>query len=69
MRRILYIVIVCVLPLMLLQAQTVKELQKQQDKLKKEITETNKLLQQTTKSKTATVTKLELLNKNINNQK
>lgn len=69
MRRILYIVIVCVLPLMLLQAQTVKELQKQQDKLKKEITETNKLLQQNTKSKTATITKLELLNKNINNQK
>ncbi|MBO7408717.1 MAG: peptidoglycan DD-metalloendopeptidase family protein [Paludibacteraceae bacterium] len=50
-------------------AQSVKDLQKQQARLKKEIENTNNLLKQTTKSKTATVNKLELLNKNIQTQK
>lgn len=49
--------------------QTMKELQKQQARLKKDIENTNNLLKQTTKSKTATVNKLELLNKNIQTQK
>ena len=52
-----------------LHAQSIKELQKQQQALKKEIENTNNLLKQTTKSKTATVNKLELLNQNIRTQK
>lgn len=52
-----------------LSAQTVKELQQQQKELKEQIDNTNKMLQQTQKSKTSTVNKLELINRNIKNQK
>lgn len=48
---------------------TVKNLQKQQRQLKQEIEQTNKMLKQTKKNETATVTKLELINKNIATQK
>ena len=50
-------------------AQTVDSLQKQQRELKQQIEETNKMLQQTKKNESATVTKLELLNRNIVTQK
>lgn len=50
-------------------ADSVTNLRKQQRQLKQQIEQTNKMLQQTKKSETATVNKLELLNRNINNQK
>lgn len=50
-------------------ADTVKNLQKQQRELKQQIEQTNKMLQQTKKNESATVTKLQLLNQNIANQK
>ena len=43
---------------------TVKNLQKQQRQLKQEIEQTNKMLKQTKKNETATVTKLQLINQN-----
>lgn len=48
---------------------TVKNLQKQQRQLKQEIEQTNKMLKQTKKNETATVTKLQLINQNIATQK
>lgn len=50
-------------------ADNVKALEKQQRELKQQIEETNKMLQQTKKNESATVTKLQLLNQNIENQK
>ncbi len=48
---------------------TVKNLQKQQRQLKQEIEQTNKMLKQTKKNETATITKLQLINQNIATQK
>ena len=48
---------------------TVKTLQKQQRQLKQEIEQTNKMLNQTKKNESATVTKLQLINQNIATQK
>ena len=48
---------------------TVKNLQKQQRQLKQEIEQTNKMLNQTKKNESATVTKLQLINQNIATQK
>ncbi len=48
---------------------SVKNLQKQQRQLKQEIEQTNKMLKQTKKNETATVTKLQLINQNIATQK
>ena len=49
--------------------ESVKDLQKKQKKLQQEIEQTNKMLKQTKKDETATLNKLELLGKNIQNQK
>lgn len=50
-------------------AQTVKQLQKEQKELQQQIANTNKLIAETNSSEKATVGKLELLSKNIKNQK
>lgn len=50
-------------------AQSVSSLQKQQKDLEQQIANTNKMLEQTQSNKKATITKLELLNQNIKNQK
>jgi len=47
----------------------VKDLQNKQKKLEAEIAQTNKMLKQTKKDETATLNKLQLLDKNIKNQK
>ena len=52
-----------------LYAQSVKELQKQQRALQEEMAQTNKMLQQTKKNETATLNKLQLLNRNIRTQR
>lgn len=68
MKRLLtYIFLICLC--FSAQAQSVKSLQKEQKELKKQIENTNKMLQQTKKSETATVNKLQLINQNIANQK
>ena len=46
-----------------------KDLQKNQKKLQEEIEHTNKMLKQTKKDETATMNKLQLIGKNIQNQK
>lgn len=50
-------------------ADSVKELQNKQKKLQQEIEQTNKMLNQTKKDEKATLNKLQLLGKNIQNQK
>ena len=50
-------------------ADNVKELQNKQKKLQEGIEQTNKMLKQTKKDESATMNKLQLLNKNIQNQK
>ena len=50
-------------------AESVKDLQKKQRKLQAEIEQTNKMLKQTKKDETATLNKLQLIGKNIKNQK
>ena len=52
-----------------LPAQTIKELEQQQKQLKHDIEQTNKMLKQTQSSKTATVNKLNLINRNLKTQK
>ena len=51
---------------MLVPAQSVKELQKQQRELQQQLEQTQKMLKQTKQSETATVNKLNLLNKQNN---
>jgi len=63
-----------VLPLFVLQcsichAESVKDLQNKQKKLQQEIEQTNKMLKQTKKDESATLNKLELIGRNIKNQK
>ena len=50
-------------------AESVKELQQKQKKLQQEIEQTNKMLKQTKKDETATLNKLQLIERNIRNQK
>lgn len=70
MKRILTYCLVLLLSCGLYAADnTVKNLQKQQRQLKQEIEQTNKMLKQTKKNETATVTKLQLINQNIATQK
>ena len=70
MRRILTYCFIALLSCSLFAADnTVKNLQKQQRKLKQEMEQTNKMLKQTKKNETATVTKLQLINQNIATQK
>lgn len=52
-----------------LSAETVKELQARQKKLQEEIEQTNKMLGQTKRDETATLNKLQLIERNIRNQK
>ena len=66
MKRILTYCLVLLLSCGLYAADnTVKNLQKQQRQLKQELEQTNKMLKQTKKNETATVTKLQLINQNI----
>lgn len=50
-------------------ADSASSLKKQQKELKQQIEQTNKMLQQTKKNESATITKLELINQNIKTQK
>ena len=50
-------------------ADSVKDLQKKQRQLQEEIEQTNKMLKQTKRDESATINKLQLLNRNIKNQK
>ena len=50
-------------------AESVKDLQKKQKKLQAEIEQTNKMLKQTKRDESATLNKLQLIGKNIQNQK
>lgn len=68
MRKELIILLVLTLSLPLM-GESVKQLQKEQKELQKQIAATNKLLTETKNSEKATVGKLELLNKNIKTQK
>ena len=49
-------------------AESVKDLQKKQKKLQREIEQTNKMLKQTKREESATLNKLELIGQNIKNQ-
>ena len=64
MRRIIFLSISLLLT-MLVPAQSVKELQKQQRELQQQLEQTQKMLKQTKQSETATVNKLNLLNNDI----
>lgn len=66
-KKFLYIVLL-LLPV-LLSAQTVKDLQKQQQQLQQQIQETDKMLSQTKKNEKATQNKLNLLSQDIKNRK
>ena len=68
MKRIVtYLLLLClVLPTT---ADNVKQLQKQQKQLQKQIANTNKMLEQTKKNEKASANKLELINTNIQNKK
>ena len=69
-RRVLLILLAVGSMLMTaLAADSVKELQKKQKKLQQEIEQTNKMLNETKRSESATLNKLQLINKNIKNQK
>ena len=68
MKRLITYGLLCLMAVSVF-AESVTSLQKQQRQLKQQIEQTNKMLQQTKKSETATVNKLELLNQNIKNQK
>ena len=66
-----YILTLILSTLMLVPAwsESVKELQQKQKKLQAEIEQTNKMLKQTKKDESATLNKLQLLNRNIKTQK
>lgn len=68
MKRLITILTLALLTISM-SAQTVKDLQKQQQQIQAQIKQTNQLLQQTKKNETATVNKLTLLNKNIADRK
>ena len=68
-KRNILIIVLCSLLLVPAFGESVKDLQKKQKKLQQEIEQTNKMLKQTKKDETATLNKLELLGKNIQNQK
>ena len=63
-------VAVCILTaIAVFAADNVKDLQKKQKKLQEEIEQTNKMLKQTKKDESATMNKLQLIGKNIKNQR
>jgi len=63
------IVTILLLGSLTLTAQTVSELQKQQESIKKEMAQTQKMLSETKSNEKATTNKLNLLNKNIRDRK
>ncbi len=70
MKRLLYILIACFTALPALQAQkTVKQLENERKQLEKDLKQTEKMLKQTKKNETATVNKINLLNKDIRTRK
>ncbi len=64
-----YYIILMVMLALPVSAESVKELQKKQQKLQQEIEQTNNMLKQTKQNESATLNKLQLINKNIKNQK
>ncbi len=68
-KRNILILIVAALALLPAYGESVKDLQNKQKKLQQEIEQTNKMLNQTKKDEKATLNKLQLLGKNIQNQK
>lgn len=68
LRKLSYILL-CLLFVPCLSAQHMKDLQRQQKKLQKEIEQTDKMLKQTKRDESATLNKLQLIGKNIQNQK
>lgn len=69
MKRIVTIILMSCLVLGGASAETVKSLKKKQQELQKQMSTTNKMIQQTKKNQKATINKLELLNENIRTQK
>ena len=67
--RKLHIILLTFCWCLCLQAQTVKDLQKEQQKLQQELAQTGEMLKQTKKSETATLNKLTLLNQDIRTRK
>lgn len=67
--RKLHIILLTFCLCLCLQAQTVKDLQKEQQKLQQELAQTGEMLKQTKKSETATLNKLTLLNQDIRTRK
>lgn len=59
----------CFCTLFLCAADNVKDLQKRQRRLQKEIEQTNKMLKQTKRDESATLNKLQLIGQNIKNQR
>lgn len=69
MKRKINILLLLFLALIPVGAQSVKELQKQRQQTLKQLEETTKMLKQTKSSATATINKLDLLNKDIKTRK
>ncbi len=70
MKRLLYILITCLSVCSTIHAQkTVKQLENERKQLEKELAQTSKMLKQTKKNETATVNKINLLNKDIKTRK
>lgn len=63
------LLIVCLVCSVCLWADEVKDLQKEQEKIRRELAETEQLLKETKKNETATTNKLTLLNKSIRDRK
>lgn len=69
MRKTIIHIVLGLLTAVSMTGQSVKDLQREQMQIQQEMEETNRLVQQTKKTETATVNKLTLLNKNIKDRK
>ena len=67
--RKLFYILLCLSIVPFVSAESVKDLQKKQKKLQREIEQTNKMLKETKREESATLNKLELIGQNIKNQK
>lgn len=67
--RKLFYILLCLSIIPTASAESVKDLQKKQKKLQKEIEQTNKMLKETKREETATLNKLQLIGQNIKNQR
>ena len=65
MKRILYICLLATLVTLSLMGQSVKELEKQRKQTLQQLEQTGKMLKETKRNETATINKLNLLNKDI----